>query len=159
MLNRLRTYFSRMFEPYLYTPEGFRLTKRKYILPQDTTNLPVGERRTITVCNLFANQHKNIDEIASLLDTNRRVVITGLIREGLIHDRRASKAGRRLERRQKAKYHLPLVFPTGQTDDLRALCGQFGSETVSEFVFKEMLKREERCEDCQKRYTAGSTAD
>ena len=29
MLNRLRTYLSRMFEPYLYTPDGFRLTEQQ----------------------------------------------------------------------------------------------------------------------------------
>ena len=28
-LNQLRTYFSQMFEPYLYTAEGFRLAKRQ----------------------------------------------------------------------------------------------------------------------------------
>jgi len=144
MLNRLRTYFSRMFEPYLYTPEGFRLAKRKYVVPQDTANLPGGEKRTITVCNLFSNQHKSIDEIARVLDTNRRAVIAGLIHEGLIIDRRGLKRTQKFERRQTAKYHLPLVLPTGQTEEFRALCGQFGSETVSEFVFNEVLKREER---------------
>ena len=155
MLNRLRTYFSRMFEPYLYTPEGFRLTKRKYVVPQDTTNLPADRKRTITVCNLFSNQHKRIDEIAKLLDTNRRAVIAGLIHEGLILDRRGSNRTQKFERRQTAKYHLPLVLPTGQTEEFRALCGQFGTETVSEFIFNKVLKREERCEECRKRHATG----
>jgi len=155
MLNRLRTYLSRMFEPYLYTPDGFRLSKRQYVVPQDTLNLPAGQKRTITVCNLFLNQHKSIDEIAKLLDTNRHAVISGLIHEGLILDRRHLNRDQKFERRQTAKYHLPLVLPTGQTDEFRALCGQFGSETVSEFVFKEVLRREERCEKCWTRYAAG----
>ncbi len=68
MLNRLRTYLS-MFVPYLYTSEGFRLTKQKYVMPDDTVDFPANEKRTITVCNLFANQQKSIDEIAKLLDT------------------------------------------------------------------------------------------
>ena len=90
-LNRLRTYFSQMFEPYLYTAEGFRLAKRQYAGPQDTINLPAGQKRTITVCNLFSNQHKRIDEIAQLLDTDRRTVILALIQEGLVLDRRQSQ--------------------------------------------------------------------
>ena len=151
MLNRLRHYFSRMFEPYLYTSEGFRLTKRRYIVPEDTTNFPADQKRRIAVCNLFSNQSKGIDEIVALLDTNRRSVIASLIHEGLVLDRRGSKGNPKVERRQTAKYHLPLRLATGQTDELRALCGQFGSETVSEFIFKEVLKREERCETCQKR--------
>ena len=90
-LNRLRTYFSQMFEPYLYTAEGFRLAKRQYAGPQDTINLPPGQKRTITVCNLFSNEHKKIDEIARLLDTDRRTVILALIQEGLVLDRRQSQ--------------------------------------------------------------------
>jgi hypothetical protein len=89
-LNRLRTYFSRMFEPYLYTPEGFRLAKRQYSGPQDTINFPPNQKRTVTVCNLFSNAHKRIDEIARLLDTDRRTVILALLQEGLVLDRRGS---------------------------------------------------------------------
>jgi len=80
-----------MFVPYRFTPEGFRLTKRQYTGPQDTINFPADRKRTITVCNLFSNQHKRIDEIARLLDTDRRTVILALIQEGLIHDRRESQ--------------------------------------------------------------------
>ena len=90
-LNRLRTYFSQMFEPYLYTPEGFRLAKRRYAGPQDTISLPPGQKRTITVCHLFSNEHKRIDEIAQLLDTDRGAVIIALIQEGLVLDRRQSQ--------------------------------------------------------------------
>jgi hypothetical protein len=142
-----------MFVPDLYTPEGFRIFKQKYVGPECTVDLPPIEKRTVTVCNLFANQNKPIDEIAELLDTNRRTVISALIREGLILDRRGSTKALKLERRQSAKYHLPQVLSTGQPDELRARCGQFGAETVSEFVFNEVLKREERCQECQKRFT------
>ena len=90
-MHRLRTYLSQMFEPYLYTPEGFRLAKRQYAGPQDTIDLPACEKRAITVCNLFSNEHKKIDEIARLLDTDRRTVILALIQEGLVVDRRQSQ--------------------------------------------------------------------
>src|SRR5688572_23119954 len=155
MLSRLRTYLSRMFLPDLYTPEGFRITKQKYIGPENTINLPGSEKRMVTVCNLFSRERKGIDEIAELLDTNRCTVISGLIHEGLILDRRGSKRSAKLERRQTVKYHLPRVLSTGYPDELRALCGQFGAETVSEFVFKEVLKREERCEECRIRSGEG----
>jgi hypothetical protein len=89
-----------MFEPYLYTPEGFRLAKRQYAGPQDTINLPPSQKRTVTVCNLFSNEHKRIDEIARLLDMDRRTVILALIQEGLVLDRRRSNLKPRSERRQ-----------------------------------------------------------
>ena len=99
-LNRLRAYFSQMFEPYLYTAEGFRLAKRQYAGPQDTINLPPSQKRTVTVCNLFSNEHKTIDEIARLLDTDRRTVILALIQEALVLDRRGSNRKPKSERRQ-----------------------------------------------------------
>ena len=99
-MHRLRTYFSQMFEPYLYTPDGFRLAKRQYPGPQDTINLPPGQKRTITICNLFSNEHKKIDEIARLLDTDRRAVILALVQEGLVVDRRGWSRKPRTERRQ-----------------------------------------------------------
>src|SRR5262245_376328 len=122
MLNRLRTYLSQMFEPYLYTPEGFRLTNRRYAGPEHTDNLPAGQKRVVTICNLFSREQKRIDEIARLLDTNRRTVISGLIHGELIVDRRRSPHSPKLERRQSTKYHLPLTLSTGQHDELRSLC-------------------------------------
>jgi hypothetical protein len=105
----------------------------------------------MAVCNLFANQHKNIDEVVRILDTNRRTVISALIHEGLILDRRGSTRNPKFERRQTAKYHLPRVLLTGQPDESRSFCGQFGADVVSQFVFNEVLKREERCGECRKR--------
>jgi len=113
MLRRLRTYLSRMLLPDLYTPEGFRITEQKYVGPEHTVNLPGSEKRIVTVCNLFFREQKGIDEIAALLDTNRRTVISGLIHEGLILDRRGSKGTAKLERRHTVKYHLPRVLSTG----------------------------------------------
>jgi hypothetical protein len=90
MFGRLRDYLARMFGPDLYTPEGFRLTERQFVAPQDTGVLSAAQKRAITICNLFANHHKTIDEISQLLDTDRRAVILALIQEVLILDRRRS---------------------------------------------------------------------
>jgi len=77
-----------MFLPYLYTPEGFRLSNRRYVGQENTVGLPPDRKRALTICNLFSNQEKKIDEIAELLDTSRGTVILILIQEGLILDRR-----------------------------------------------------------------------
>lgn len=90
MLSRLRSYFSRVLAPDLYTPEGFRLTERRFVAPQDTADLSATEKRAISICNLFANHHKTIDEITQLLDTDRRAVILVLIQKVMILDRRRS---------------------------------------------------------------------
>jgi hypothetical protein len=90
MFRRLRGYLARMFLTELYTAEGFRLTERRFVAPQDTSVLPAAEKRAITICNLFANHHKTIDQIAQLLETERRAVILALIQEVLILDRRRS---------------------------------------------------------------------
>ena len=87
-LLRLPGILSRMFLTDLYTPEGFRLAKRQYVGLEHTVNLPPDRKRAVTICNLFSNQHKTIDEIAKLLDTTRGTVILALIHEGLILDRR-----------------------------------------------------------------------
>ena len=87
MLSRLRNYLSRVLTPDLYTAEGFRLTNNQYIVPETAP----AARKAITICDLFLNQHKSIDEVAKLLDTSRAVVISALIEEGIILDRRRSK--------------------------------------------------------------------
>ena len=159
MLKQLRTYLSRVFEPYNFTPEGFRLTKQRYSGQENTVDLPAHEKRRVAVCNLFANQHKDIDEVVRILDTNRRIVISALIHEGLILDRRGSTRNPKFERRQTAKYHLPRVLLTGQPDESRSLCGQFGADIVSGFVFNEVLKQAERCGECRKRSSGPTQND
>ena len=91
MFNRLRDYLSRMSEPVLHTTDGFHRTNRQYVRPQDTVALSAPQKRTTTVCQLFAKQHKSIDEITKLLDTTRGVVISALIEEGIILDGRRSE--------------------------------------------------------------------
>jgi hypothetical protein len=79
-----------MLAPYLYTPEGFRVTELRFVPPHDTEALSVAEKRAVSICNLFANHNKTIDEIALLLETDRRAVILVLIQKVLILDRRRS---------------------------------------------------------------------
>jgi hypothetical protein len=87
MLNRLR----RMLAPHHYTREGFRLTDLRFVPPEDTGTLSAAQKRAITICNLFANHHKSIDEIVQLLDADRRTVIQALIQKLLILDRRQQR--------------------------------------------------------------------
>ena len=53
MLSRLRIYLSRMFEAYLYTAEGFRITKQKYVVPEETISLPAVKKRAITISTFW----------------------------------------------------------------------------------------------------------
>jgi hypothetical protein len=90
MLSRLRAYISKTLTPNLYTAEGFRLTKRQFSVPESTASFHAA-KKAITICDLFSNQHKSIDEVAQLLGTSRGAVISALIEEGIILDRRRSQ--------------------------------------------------------------------
>ena len=39
MLKKVLRYLSRIFLPYLYTPEGFRLTERPFVVPENLENV------------------------------------------------------------------------------------------------------------------------
>ena len=53
------------------------------------------------------------------------------------------------ERRSAPK--IPLAFEPGERW-VRALCGVVCDETVSEFIFLEVIRGDERCHECSVRY-------
>ncbi|MCI0623819.1 MAG: hypothetical protein L0387_19540 [Acidobacteria bacterium] len=130
------------------------MTGQSFVVPENALTLHPRAKRTVAICNLFANQHKSITEIAQLLDTATAQVISALMEEGIIADRRRySRKQVKRERRSVPKYHLPLVWSTGNPDHLlRNLCGASGGDIVSDFVFSEVLRNDERCEECWTRY-------
>ena len=65
-----------------------KLTKRPFIMPEDTSHLPQEEKRKLTICNLFANQKVSVSEIRRILDEPYGSVIEALIEHKLVHDRR-----------------------------------------------------------------------
>jgi hypothetical protein len=120
-------------------------------MPEDSLTLHPAAKRVVTICNLFANLHKSVAEIAGLLDTNTSLVISALIKGGVVADRRHSNKSVKQDRRGAPKYHLPLTRETGMSDYGRALCGVVCDETVSEFIFLEVIRSDERCHECSAR--------
>ena len=152
MSGRLGYFFSRMFNPHRQMPESLPLRGQGFAMPDDPLTLHPAAKRVVTVCNLFANQNKSIEEIAWLLDTKSSLVISALIKGGVIPDRRQSNKSVKQDRRSGPKYHLPLTRETGTSDYFRALCGVVCDETVSEFIFLEVIRSDERCHECSARY-------
>ena len=83
--------------------DGFLVSQKPFILPPDSATLDPATKRALTICNLFANHLLRIDDIASVLEEDRRAIIQTLIHRNVIYDRRhhqgRSTAPRRNERR------------------------------------------------------------
>lgn len=65
-----------------------RKTRKAFQLPADDARPDPLRRRQLTICNLFANQQQSIGDIARLLDISRGLVISTLIEQGLLKERR-----------------------------------------------------------------------
>jgi len=152
MSGRLGDFFSRIFSPRRPMPEGLPVRGHGFAMPEDSLTLHPAAKRVVTICNLFANQDKSVAEIAGLLDTKASLVIAALIKGGVVADRRHSNKSVKRDRRSAPKYHLPLTRETGMSDYARALCGVVCDETVSEFIFLEVIRSNERCHECAARH-------
>lgn len=65
-----------------------RVTKNGFVMPEDAFLRPPAEKRSLTICNLFANQKLSIAQIMNLLDESYGNVIQALIAHKLVHERR-----------------------------------------------------------------------
>ena len=68
--------------------EGFQVSQSPFTLPPDSATLDPTTKRALTICNLFVNHWLRIDDIASLLEDDRKSVILTLIQRNIIYDRR-----------------------------------------------------------------------
>ena len=158
MLGKLIHIFSSLFST-VFNPQEDRqpetppLTQRTFAMPEDPLTLHPAARRRLAICNLFANENRSIGEIAKLLDTKTSTVISALLKEELIPDRRQSVQPVEQDRRSTRKYHLPSTRETGRSNYFKALCGVVGEETVSEYVFLKVIKNHEGCDECWVRYS------
>ena len=152
MSGRLGYFLWRIFNPHRQLPENPPLRRQGFAMPDDPRTLHPAAKRVVTICNLFANQHKSVTDIAGLLDTKTSLVISALIEGGVVPDRRYSNKPVKQDRRSAPKYHLPLTRETGISDYVRALCGVVCDETVSEFIFLEVIRSDERCDECLARH-------
>ena len=152
MLDKLIQILSRVFklpEERLEPPP----TRPTFVMPEDSLMLHPSARRRVAICNLFANENKSIEEIAELLDTKTSKVISALVKEGLIPDQRQSSQPVEIDRRSAFKYHLPSIQEAGRSNYFKALCGVVGEETVSQYIFQEVITNRERCDECCERYS------
>lgn len=76
----------------MYTFEGFEVTKKPFVMPPNSSELEPRLKRRLTFFNLFVNQHQPIDTIACVLDTRKGRVVSALIEEGFIKERRRHKS-------------------------------------------------------------------
>jgi hypothetical protein len=70
------------------TRDGFRLTRERFSVPEDTSDLDPKSKRAVTICNLFINYSLGMDDIVRVLDEDHERVILTLLDEGIILDRR-----------------------------------------------------------------------
>jgi hypothetical protein len=152
MSGRLGSFLWRVFNPHRQLPENPHVRRQGFAMPDDPLTLHPAAKRIVTICNLFANQHKSVAEIAELLDTKTSLVISALIKGEVVADRRHSNRPVKQDRRSAPKYHLPLTRETGRSDYARAVCGVVCDETVSEFIFLEVIRSDERCGECLARH-------
>lgn len=80
--------------------DPLKYTGKAYILPENFTQLDPQRKARVTVCNLFANHQQPIDQVTRVYDMSRGDVISILLAEGLIEDKRRNpvdviKGGRR----------------------------------------------------------------
>jgi hypothetical protein len=69
-----------------------RRTNKKFELPANHNQLGPDLKRKLTIFNLFANQNQPLKDIARLLDISRALVISTLIEQGLIKERRQRRS-------------------------------------------------------------------
>ena len=72
---------------------GFRVTQKVFTNPSNAASLDPVTKRKVTICNLFANHRLPIADIVRVLDEEYKHVVTVLIEQGLVYDRRGRPRG------------------------------------------------------------------
>ena len=80
--------------------DPLKRTDKVYVLPENFTQLDPALKVKATVCNLCANNEQSIDQVAQFYNLSRSDVVSILLAEGIIEDKRrtlgeAIKGGRR----------------------------------------------------------------
>jgi len=91
------------------TREGFRLTRERFTLPKDTSDLDPKSKRALTICNLFINHNLGIRDIVRVLDEDHERVILTLLNQGIILDRRNNLKKTSGRERRKIKTVLSVL--------------------------------------------------
>ena len=91
------------------TQEGFLLTRERFTLPKDTSDLDPESKRSVTICNLFINHNLGIRDIVRVLDEDHERVIRTLLNQGIILDRRNNLKKTSGRERRKIKTVLSVL--------------------------------------------------
>ncbi len=88
-------------EPISEYREGFKLRAIKLIPPGERSALDPKIQRSLMICDLFLNEKLTISEIVGVLDDeDYRSVISALLDQGVIRDRRQQQKPCSTERRK-----------------------------------------------------------
>jgi len=80
--------------------DPLKRTDKSFVLPDDFHLLDTQTKTRASICNLFGNLQEPIDQLARLYDMSRDQVVSILLEEGLLEDKRQNgsdviKGGRR----------------------------------------------------------------
>ena len=71
------------------TRDGFHVIRDRFSPPADSAQLPPDTKRKITICNLFLNYKLSIKDIAKTLDETQKHIVSVLIEQGFVQERRS----------------------------------------------------------------------
>ena len=100
--------------------EGLHVLRDRYSPPSDSAQLSPDTKRKITICNLFLNYELTINDIAKTLDETYKHVVSVLIEQGIIQERR-SVCREEPQLKQLSLFSSRLKH-FGETDSGTALC-------------------------------------
>jgi hypothetical protein len=93
--------------------DGFRVLKKRFIVPENISRLDPQTKRKATICNLFVNHRLALFDVAHLVDESCSRVISVLMEQGVVEDRRRTtrtardcSSGSRLGSRFKRPFML-----------------------------------------------------
>ena len=69
----------------------FTPTAESFALPENMGNISPAEKRQLTICNLFSNQHQSVADIVRVLDETYESVVRALLKHEVIFDRRRER--------------------------------------------------------------------
>ena len=74
--------------------DPLKRTGKAYVLPDDFNLLDTQSKTRASICNLFGNLQQPIDQLARLYNLRRDQVISILLDEGLLEDKRQNRSDR-----------------------------------------------------------------
>lgn len=72
--------------------DPLKRTGKVFVLPDDLNSLDSQSKTRVSICNLFGNLQQPIDQLARLYDMSRDQVISILLEEGLLEDKRQNRS-------------------------------------------------------------------